>query len=111
MIDLGKLYIPTLLDYNPETQIICFAKPEFGSDDYIYNLECSLTFSFSGTDVFIDYYCDNDTYLSENLGCHNGCIIVGDLEIENFESIQRKALVFLSKFMNSPDSEILNDYI
>ena len=110
MLDLGKLYIPTILDYNPELKKVSFRKPEYLSDDYINNLECTLTINFSGANIYVEYYCEDDTYLSENLELEDGYIATGDLSTEGFENIQKRVLEKLSQFMDDPQSQILEDY-
>ncbi|TXF79468.1 hypothetical protein [Chryseobacterium sp.] len=99
MLELGKLYLPTVLAYDPDLGKIFFNGPEPGTDVYSYMAACTLVISFSGPNVYIDYSCDNLNYLSDQLQFKDGCIAKGRLDTENFEEIQKRALDNLAPFM------------
>lgn len=92
MINLGQLIIPTTFDFIPETDEITFEKPEYLTTDYLFNIVCTLQIHFSGSRVFIEYYCDDDSYLATNLELDDDYIAMGDLEEESFLEIQKRAL-------------------
>ncbi len=79
MLELGKLYLPTLLDFDPENERITFQSPEFHSNEYFTNIKYSLELQFSGTGVHILYYGEDDSYLSETLSLEEAQIAYGDL--------------------------------
>ena len=92
MLELGKLYLPTLLDFDPENKRITFQSPEIHSREYFINIKYSLELQFSGTGVHILYYGEDDSYLSDTLILEESHIACGDLDAECFSKIQERAL-------------------
>lgn len=108
MINLGKLYIPTTIDFTEKTKKITFQTPEFYTEDYINNLECTLQLNFSKSKVFLNYYCEDDMNLSDHLELSNSYIAMGDLEEEEFAKIQERALKVLSTYIDDSLRELLD---
>lgn len=98
MIDLGKVFIPLILDYSAKKGTITFRMPEYGTQKYIEDSECYLQLTFSNENVTIDYYCEDDMYLSEIFGLKE--IAEGNLKNEIFAAIQSRALQCLSKYID-----------
>lgn len=61
---LGDLILPTVIDKTPNDKI-SFRSPKPGEESYIQNIECFLRLEFCGNSISVDYYCEDDTYLSE----------------------------------------------
>jgi hypothetical protein len=110
MVDLGKIFIPLDLDYNFRNGKITFRTPEYMSEDYIMNLQCFLQLQFNQTSVFIDYHCDDDTYLSEHLEIEGGSLASGDLLQENFMVIQERALKVLNEYLEDAHQELMEHF-
>ncbi|GGW45568.1 hypothetical protein [Arenibacter certesii] len=108
MFELGKLYIPTLLDFNPNTQKITFKIPEVYSREYIENIEHSLQIHMRGSDVFIIYYGEDDSNLSTTLDLEVPHIAYGNLDSESFGKIQERALHVLRNHIIDSQRELLN---
>src|SRR5437764_1808804 len=108
MIELGRIFLPLMLDYSSEKGTITFRSPEYGTTDYIENSECSLHLAFSNETVFIDYYCEDDIYLSEVFGLSS--IASGNLDEEDFASIQSQAMQVLFKYLDDSQNEILEHF-
>lgn len=53
MLEQGKVYLPTWLSYDPETNMISLDLPEVHTPDYFKNVFYSLQLAFSGTRVSI----------------------------------------------------------
>ncbi|MDV4044817.1 hypothetical protein CMT37_18555 [Elizabethkingia anophelis] len=104
-MELGNLYIPTIVDFDPWSKKISFIKPHVYSFEYYHHLECLLVLSFLGNRVFIEYHCDNNTLLSKVLGLKQSFISEGNLQLESFKKIQDKAIKVLSAFMDHSESE------
>ncbi len=64
MINLGKLILPTFLILKFEKDKLTLRLPEYMTKEYYDDSECFLHFNFINTTVFIDYYCEDDFYLS-----------------------------------------------
>ena len=108
MIDLGKLYIPAQLAYSPVTKTVSFKIPETHSKGYFVKVEYSLEVKILGSDVEINYYGEDDTYLSEVLDLDEDYIVSGSLNTETFGAIQEKVLKELQEYMSDPNKEILD---
>jgi hypothetical protein len=107
MINLGKLFLPTTLDYLDSTQKLTLVTPELHSDDNVENYECTLNLSFCKSRVIIDYYSEDDVFLSELLDLDEG-IVSGDLDEEDFGAIQERALKVLSQHIEDSQRELLD---
>ncbi len=90
--------MPTLLDFDPENKKITFQSPE------IYSLELQ----FSGTGVYILYYGEDDSYLSEILCLEEAQIAYGDLNTESFSKIQERALKVLGNYIIDSQKELID---
>ena len=110
MINLGKLLIPLKIDYKEEEGTITFQIPEIGMEGYVSNIQCFLQINFSDDTVFIDYYCENDHYLSNMLSLPDMEVAYGDLEKESFKDIQIRALKVLCAHLEDSQQELI-DYI
>ena len=106
MIDLGKLFLPLLLDYNPDTEKITFRPPEYGTKDYRFFSKCMLQLNFLGAAIFIDYYSEDDLLLSDLLCLEGESIAEGDLLEETFGAIQARALIVLREHIVDSQQEI-----
>ncbi len=106
MLELGKVYLPTWLSYDPETNMISLDLPEIHSPDYFKNVPYSLQLAFSGSRVTVMYYGEDDTYLSQVLHFEDWDIAGGDLELESFGKIQERALRALSKYIPDFNREV-----
>jgi hypothetical protein len=106
MLELGKLYLPTALDYKFESNKVTFRIPELFSEEYIYDLPCSLQLIFSDSFVTIDYYGENETFLSDLLGLSDQHIAEGNLKHESFGKIQERALKVLSSYIDEAQQEL-----
>lgn len=105
MIELGKLFIPTLVNWNVKKKRISFDLPEYNTQSYIEDCEGNLEITFVGHTIFLDYYFDNDTRLSNFT--EDDEFINGNLNTETFGNIQTRALKKLIEFMNNPSKELL----
>ena len=103
MLALSKLIIPTEICLKPNGDIT-FRSPEFMTQEYYDYIFCSLDMRRDGHQIYIDYYCEDDTYLSENLSME--IIASGDLTKERFGTIQERALKELSFFLDNPVQEM-----
>lgn len=108
MLDLGKLFLPLTLDYSEKRGTITFRMPEYGTENYIEDSECTLHLSFSRETVFINYYCEDDMYLSQIFEL--GTIATGNLNEESFATIQSRALQCLSKYLDDSQKELLEHF-
>lgn len=108
MLELGKVYLPTLLSYYPETNKVSLDMPDIHTPDYFKNIEFSLQLAFSGSRVTIMYYGEDDTYLSQILHFEDFCIASGDLESESFGKIQERALRVLGIYITDTQRELLD---
>jgi hypothetical protein len=108
MIELGKLFLPLVLDYSMKRGTITFRMPEYGTVEYIEDSECYLQITFSGDIVDIDYYCEDDALLSDILDLDN--IATGNIKQEKFETIQSRALQCLSKYLDESQQELLEHF-
>ena len=104
MTQLDKLLIPTEIDLTLDG-LVTFRRPELLSKDYIENIVGILQLTYERTTLYIDYYCDDDSYLSDNLGLET--IASGDLTKESFGSIQERALQLMTEFMEDPEQEMI----
>jgi len=109
MIDLGKLFLPLILDYDSITEKITFRSPEYGTDDYIFFSKCMLQLDFLGEAIFIDYYCEDDIMLSDLLELDES-IASGDLLEETFGAIQARALNVLRKHIVDSQQELFEHF-
>ncbi len=107
MIELGKLFLPKYLDYKGEKGTITFRRPEFHSEDYFNDSECYLTIRTEGYQVYIDYYCEDEFYLSEIFELPTDYIECGNLETEKFEAIQSRALKVLINYIDDSKQEMM----
>ncbi|MBI6121059.1 hypothetical protein [Salegentibacter maritimus] len=105
-VRLGKVYLPTWLSYDPETNMISLDMPEIYTPDYFKNVFYSLQLAFSGSRVTIMYYGENDTYLSQVLYFEDWDIAGGDLELESFGKIQERALRALGNYFPDLNREV-----
>lgn len=103
-MELGKLFIPTLIDYKSKSKKITLRHPEYLTDDYINDSECYLKLDFVGDIVFIDYYCEDGFTLSEIFNLDGG-FASGDLENETFGVIQERAFKKLMKYLDKSQSK------
>lgn len=110
MLSLSKIYIPTLLDFNPKSKQIKFIRPDLCSSEYYDNIECVLNLRFMGSCVYVEYLCDDESVLSENLELTTPYISKGDLESGDFDEVQRDVFKILCQFMEDPETEALNEY-
>lgn len=108
MFTLGQLYIPAQLVLSPVTKTISFKVPETYSKGYFVKVEYSLEIKILGSDVEINYYGEDDTYLSEVLGLDECFIGSGSLKRESFGAIQERTLKVLQEFMKHPKKELLD---
>ncbi len=108
MHELGKLYLPTLLDFDPENRRITFQSPEIHSKEYFINIIYSLELQFCGTWVHILYYGDDDSYLSDTLLLEEPHIACGDLDTESFSKIQERALKVLGNYIIDSQKELID---
>ena len=108
MLELGKVYLPTWLSYDPETNMISLDLPEIHTPDYFKNVFYSLQLAFSGTRVSIMYYGEDDTYLSQVLYFEDWDIAGGDLELESFGKIQERALRALGNYIPDLNKEVFD---
>ena len=108
MFDLGKLYIPTILSFDPSSKTISFTLPEFFTKEHFEHVQYSLELNILGSDAVIYYYGEDDTYLSQVLDLEEEYIAAGSLEYESFGAIQEKALKQLEHFMLDPKTELLD---
>lgn len=106
MLELGKVYLPTWLSYDPETSMISLDLPEIHSPDYFKKVFYSLQLAFSGSRVAIMYYGEDDTYLSDVLHFEALDIAGGNLELESFGKIQERALRALAKYIPDHNREV-----
>jgi len=106
MLELGKVYLPTWLSYDPETNMISLDLPEIHSPDYFKNVPYSLQLAFSGSSVTIMYYGEDDTYLSDVLPFETLEIAWGDLGSESFGKIQERALRALGNYIPDLNREV-----
>lgn len=108
MLELGKLYIPTILSYNPVYNRISLERPEFQTFEYFINVDYSLQLSLSGDEIFIMYYGEDDTYLADTLNLENFHIAEGNLNTERFGKIQERALKVLGDYILDSQKELLD---
>jgi len=108
MIELGKVYIPTLLDFDPENKKITFKNPEIHSKEYFENIQYSLQLHISGSGIFIIYYGEDDSYLSEVLDIEESYIAYGNLNNEKFSKVQERALKVLGNYIIDSQRELLD---
>ncbi len=106
MFDLGRLYIPTLLSFDPVTKTVSFNIPELYSKEYLEQVPYSLELNILGSDAIIYYYGEDDTYLSQVLELDEDFIAAGSLEYESLGAIQEKALKVLEGFIMNPKTEL-----
>jgi len=110
MFNLEKLFLPTTFDFVIDTQKITLRTPEYLSEGYFDNTVCTLQLTFQHSDVFIDYYCDDDNYLGSRLELVSACLAVGNLKEESFASIQQRALTVISKHIVESQKELLEHF-
>ncbi len=108
MYELGKLFLPTLIDFKPESDTITFYGSEYGTTDYIYDIECYLYIKFYGDEVAIDYYCEDDEFLTDKL-CYF-YIAKGNLKIVSLQTIQEEALRVMSEHIHNKNQQELIDH-
>ena len=53
MFDLGKLYIPTILSFDPSSKTISFTLPEFFTKEHFEHVQYSLELNILGSDAII----------------------------------------------------------
>ena len=106
MLELGKLYIPTILSYNPERNKISFGRPEIHTPDYFKNIDYTLQLHLNGDEIIILYYGEDDTYLSDTLHLDYSFIACGNLNIEKFSRIQERALKILGEYIIDSQKEL-----
>jgi len=110
MFNLEKLFLPTTFDFVLDTQKITLRTQEYLSEGYLDNIVCTLQLSFQHSDVFIDYYCDDDDSLGSRLKLVSACLAVGNLKEESFASIQQRALTVISKYIAESQKELLEHF-
>ena len=106
MFDLGRLYIPTMLSFDPVTKMVSFNIPELYSKEYLEQVPYSLELNILGSYIIIYYYGEDNTYLSQVLDLDEDFIAAGSLEYERHGVIQKKALKVLEGFMLNPKTEL-----
>ena len=107
MLDLGKLYIPTILSYDPEHNKISLDRPEIHTPEYFKNIDYSLQLSLVVDEIIIMYYGEDDTYLADTLHLENLIIAGGNLNNESFGKIQERALKVLGEYILDSQKELL----
>ncbi|MCM4156737.1 hypothetical protein [Gramella sp. AN32] len=108
MFELGKLYIPTQLVFDPVTKTISFRMSEIYSEAYFDKIQYSLELKILGSEVVISYYGEDDTYLFQVLNLDEDCIACGSLENASLGAIQEKALKVLQGYMLDPKKELFH---
>lgn len=109
MMDLGKLFLPTTLDYEQGGNIK-FRTPENLHHSYYNETEYQLNISFDNDILYIDYINGEGTYLSFLLEMEEGCIAYGCPSEEAFDVIQSRAFKVLSNYLDESQQKILEDY-
>lgn len=107
MIEPGKIFLPLRLDYKNSNGKITFRYPEYMTREYIEDSECILQLQFYGTQVHIDYYCEDEIVLSDLLNLPEPYIAYGDLNQEKFAFIQSRALKVLKRYLDDPLQELM----
>lgn len=108
MLELGKLYIPTILSYDPERNKISFGRPEIHTPDYFKNIDYNLQLDLNGDQIIILYYGDDDTYLADALHLDYSYIASGNLSKEKFGKIQERALKVLGEYIVDSQRELID---
>ncbi|MGF7138542.1 hypothetical protein [Roseimarinus sediminis] len=105
---MGKLILPTVVIMEYKSEKLTLRLPEFMSRSYFDNSQCYLHFNFARSTVFVDYYCEDDFYLSDKLDLDD--FAKGDLEKESFEAIQERALKLLCQYIDDDQQEMLEHF-
>lgn len=92
-MDFKKLILPRNFDITPKG-VLLLETAEYLEKGYIANVEYNLNFSFQGNNVFVDYYGEDDTCISDFFDEEEESFHF-DENVDTFDVFQKKLLNLL----------------